>query len=121
MKAKNITNSGAIRPRYSRVGVSGLFVDLGTVGDYSDTGTHQTFHSDGTSASSSSFNWNNFLNSLVGLGDTFVSSYWNNGAQQQANYTNELYKQEQRTNTILWVVLGIILALGVYLVVRKTK
>lgn len=39
----------------------------------------------------------------------------------QANFANELYRQEQRTNTILWVVIGLVLALIVFLVIRKTK
>ena len=32
-----------------------------------------------------------------------------------------MYRQEQRTNTILWVVIGLVLALIVFLVIRKTK
>lgn len=52
---------------------------------------------------------------------TILTAIFGRNNIQQANYTNELYKQEQRTNTILWVVLGLVLALGVVLVIRKTK
>lgn len=73
------------------------------------------------SSGSGLFDWGKFLESLLNAGSTVATSIWGTNNTQQAQYVNELYKQEQRTNTILWVVLGLVLALGVVLVIRKTK
>lgn len=113
--------SGAFRPqmrrRYSNFGENALpsFEDMGGAGGL--TGGQSSSGTTGSGA----FDWNATIQGILNLGNTFVRSFWNNGAQQQANYTNELYKQEQRTNTILWVVIGLVLALGIFLVVRKSK
>lgn len=61
------------------------------------------------------------INTGANLIQTVLTAIFGRNNIQQAQYTNELYKQEQRTNTILWVVLGLVLALGVVLVIRKTK
>lgn len=112
MKKSNIIKSGAIHPRYSNLVSADATGNTGGLpGGESGSGT----------TGSGTFDWNGLVQGILGLGNTFVSSFWNNGAQTQANYTNELYKQEQRTNTILWVVLGLVLALGIFLVIRKTK
>ena len=50
-----------------------------------------------------------------------MSHFWNNGAQAVADSNAQMLKKEERTNTILWVVIGLVLALLVFLVVRKTK
>lgn len=107
---KNMTKSGAIHSRYSNL----------TTNDYS-TGGLQGGESGTSSTGSGTFDWNGLVQGVLNLGNTFVSSFWNNGAQTQANYTNELYKQEQRTNTILWVIIGLVLALGIFLIIRKAK
>lgn len=52
---------------------------------------------------------------------TILTSIFGRNNIQQANYATEMYRQEQRTNTILWVVIGLVLALIVILVIRKTK
>lgn len=61
------------------------------------------------------------INTGANLLQTVLTSIFGHNNIQQAQYANELYRQEQRTNTILWVVLGLVLALGVVLVIRKTK
>lgn len=111
--------SGAFRPRYSKYLDSGLFVDLGVGGDYSDVATHQTYNSDGTPSSGSSFSWGNFWNNLVTSASSVATSIWGNNSQWQANAYNTMYEQEKRTNTILWVVIGLVVALGVVLIIRK--
>lgn len=70
---------------------------------------------------SSGFSWGNFFSDLFGLGNTFVSSYWNNGDKVVAQYNAEMLRKQERINTILWVVIGLVVALGVVLVIRKTK
>lgn len=74
-----------------------------------------------TTGSWTSQNTVDVINTGAGLVQTVLTSIFGRNNIQQAQYTNELYKQEQRTNTILWVVLGLVLALGVFLVIRKTK
>ena len=111
--------SGAFRPqmrrRYSNFGETALpsFNDMGGVGGL--TGGNSSSGTTGSGA----FDWNGLVQGVLDLGNTFVSHFWDTGAQTQANYTNELYKQEQRTNVILWVIIGLILALGVFLLIRK--
>ena len=61
------------------------------------------------------------VNTGANLIQTVLTSIFGRNNVQQAQYANQLYQQEQRTNTILWVVLGLVLALGVVLVIRKTK
>ena len=115
---QNITQP-YIKTRYSN---ALPFVDLGIGGDYSDVNTHQTYtYNQGSGASGSSFNWGGLVDGILGLGNTFVSSFWNNGDKVKADMLDDLRKREQRTNTILWVVLGLVLALGVFLIIRKTK
>lgn len=119
-----ILKSGAIRPqlrkRYSNLD-PGNYTLGGSFDSYGDTAGLMGGQSSSGTTGSGAFDWNGLVQGVLGLGNTFVSSFWNNGAQTQANYTNQLYRQEQRTNTILWVVLGLVLALGIFLVVRKTK
>ena len=99
----------------------GLFTDLGTTGDYSDVETHQTYTYTGSNGGWTSQNTVDTINTGANLLQNVLTAIFGRNNIQQANYANELYKQEQRTNTILWVVLGLVLALGVVLVIRKTK
>lgn len=50
-----------------------------------------------------------------------VSSIFSPSSKWQAQSNYQMYQQEKQTNTILWVVIGLILALGVVLLLRKTK
>lgn len=70
---------------------------------------------------SGTFDLNGTIQGIIGLADTFVSHFWNNGAQAVADSNAQMLKKEERTNTILWVVIGLVLALLVFLVIRKTK
>lgn len=132
MKPKKVTRSGAIktRPRYSNWttgdGGSGMFVDLGTTGDYSDVTTHQTYNADGTPYASSNSGWSsqdtvNTINNGINATASVLNSIFGHNYQWQSEAVSTMYQQEKRTNTILWIVIGLILALGVVLVIRKTK
>lgn len=112
----NITKSGAIRPRYSNAGVgSGMFVNLGVGGDYSDVATKTTY-----SASGSGFDIDAAIQSGMSLLQSIVGLF-----SPSSKYTSQMYKQQyeqqKQTTTILWVVIGLVIALGVVLVIRKTK
>lgn len=61
------------------------------------------------------------INTGAGALTTILTAIFGRNNVQQANYATEMYRQEQRTNTILWVVIGLVLALIVFLVIRKTK
>lgn len=69
---------------------------------------------------SGSFNYGligGWLNSLGNI----VTGIWGSTGNVQADMLNEQLRQERRTTTILWVIIGLVLALGVVLVIRKTK
>ena len=61
------------------------------------------------------------INTGSNLIQNVLTSIFGRNNTQMANAYNTLYQQEQRTNTILWVVIGLVVALGVFLVIRKTK
>ena len=67
------------------------------------------------------FNWTGFIKDLFQSANTIIPSIFGNQAEVQVNALNQQLKAEQRTNTILWVVIGLVLALLVFLVIRKTK
>lgn len=132
MKTKKTSRSGALKPRkkYSNwstgEGGSGMFVDLGTTGDYSDVTTHETYNAGGTPYSESSGGWSpsdtaNLINTGINSTASVLNSIFGHNYQWQSEALNTMYQQEKRTNTILWVAIGLILALGVVLVIRKTK
>ena len=128
MKPAKYTKSGAIRPRYSNAGVSGMFVEIPGSNDYTELpasyysgGGLSGGQSGSGSTGSGTWNWNSFWSDLTGLGNTFISSYWNKGSDVQAAANYELYKESQKTTYILWAVIGLMLALGVVLLIRKTK
>ena len=54
-----------------------------------------------------------------------ISSLFSNIFGKSDKYTSQMYasmyKEQQRTTTILWVVIGLMVALGVVLLIRKTK
>ena len=75
----------------------------------------------GTSSSSGSgWNWG-ILTSLANTFGSVATSIWGKGGEWQASAYKSMYDQQKQTNTILWVVIGLVLALGVVLVIRKTK
>lgn len=61
--------------------------------------------------------WGGGLNSLTNL----FSSIWGKSDKYTAQLYQSMYKEQQRTTTILWCVIALIAALGVVLVVRKAK
>lgn len=70
---------------------------------------------------SGTFNWTSFVDSLLNSANTIIPSVWGNQNQWQVNALSNQVEAERKTNTILWVVIGLVLALLVFLVVRKTK
>lgn len=70
---------------------------------------------------SGTFNWTSFVNSLLDSANTIIPSVWGNQNQWQVNALSNQVEAERKTNTILWVVIGLVLALLVFLVIRKTK
>lgn len=62
-----------------------------------------------------------FFGRLLESANIIVPSIWGNQNQWQAAALNQQLEAERKTNTILWVVIGLVLALLVFLVIRKTK
>lgn len=110
-----------MKRRYSNYG-SGLLSNFQEIEGSSDyTELPADYYTSSSSSGSGLFDWNAFSTGILNLGDSFVSSYFGKGDSYRATAYSEMLKSEQRTNTILWVVIGLILALGVFLVIRKTK
>jgi hypothetical protein len=112
--ARNARHRHNVVARYSNY-ASDVFQELPPTNDKTDL--PDNYYSSG----SSGFSWGNFFSDLFGIGNTFVSSYWNNGDKVVAQYNAEMLRKQERINTILWVVIGLVVALGVVLVIRKTK
>lgn len=70
---------------------------------------------------SGTFNWGGFINNLLDSGTTIVNSIFGKDNKWQVEGLNAQLEAERKTNTILWVVIGLVLALLVFLVIRKTK
>lgn len=75
----------------------------------------------GTTSSGSSVNWGGLLGQLINGTTSVLTSMFGRTEAAQLNAYQTMYKQEQRTNTILWVVIGLVVAMGIVLVLRKTK
>lgn len=65
--------------------------------------------------SNADFDWNAAVSDTT----TMLGSIFGTSDKYTAKAYSTMYKQEQRTNTILWVVIGLMVALGVVLLVRK--
>lgn len=63
------------------------------------------------------FNWSASLNSITSL----FESIFGKSDKYVGQMYQQMYKQQQRTTTILWCVIALIVVLGVVLVVRKAK
>lgn len=61
--------------------------------------------------------WGGGLNSITSL----FSNIFGKSDKYVGQMYQQMYKQQQRTTTILWCVIALIVALGVVLVVRKAK
>lgn len=70
---------------------------------------------------SGTFNWGGFINNLLDSGTTIVTSIFGKDNKWQVEGLSAQLEAERKTNTILWVVIGLVLALIIFLVVRKTK
>lgn len=97
--------------------------DDGTIytGDSTGSGSGSGAGLGKDNSGSGMFDWGSFVNTLLSSGTSIVNSIWGKSDTWKADAYNTLYEQEKKTNTILWVVIGLIVALGVFLVIRKTK
>lgn len=125
MKTRNTHGSGLIGKRFSNWQDdpgSGLFVDPGVTGGNPDVTTRETSANNGSSGSGwTSEQTVETIKTGASTIESILNSIFGRNNIQQANYATALYNQEKRTNTILWVVIGLLLAMGVVLVIRKTK
>ncbi len=123
-RTKNSTNAG----RYSNWPASnggfltgGYESTGGLTGGLAGGGTTPT-----TTTTTSGSDWTSqdtvgVINTGASLIQNVVNAIFGRSDQYRADALNQMYTQEKRSNTILWVVIGLVLALGVFLVVRKTK
>lgn len=96
---------------------SGMFQELPGSNDYTELPSN--FYND--TGGWTPQNTVDIVNTGANTLNSILTAIFGRNNINQANYANELYRQEQRTNTILWVVIGLVLALIVFLVIRKTK
>lgn len=94
-----------------------------TLGRYSnadpETVTSTTTTTNGTGTSGSGLFANFDLNKgLDTVGSTLSNIFGNNGKYEASAYRS-MYDESQSTNTVLFVALGLVLALGVFLLIRK--
>lgn len=64
-----------------------------------------------------SINWNGIFSDLSGT----ISSIFGKSDKYTAAAQKELIKQQNKINTILWVVVGLMAAVGIVLLIRKTR
>lgn len=87
-----------------------------------ETGSGLIYTGNGSSGSGwTSQNTVDVVNTGASALTTILTSIFGRNNQYLANSYSTMYNQEKRTNTILWVIIGLVLALGVVLVIRKTK
>lgn len=118
MKKKTLRNRAPLNKRYSNLGpVSDPYADFGSWDKLGGTsGLLGNSSKDGEG-----FDLDGFLTSLINGGTSVLNTMYNKEDKWRANALESQLKSEKRTTTILWVVIGLVLALGVVLVVRKTK
>lgn len=88
-------------------------------GIYTGSGTESGLGQN--SSGSGAFDWGGFANNLMNTTGSVLSSIFSPSYKYQNQALNSMYSAEKRTNTILWIVIGLVLALGVVLVIRKSK
>ena len=111
-----------MKKRYSNLDPSNY--QLG--GSWESYGGNSGLLDSGSTSSSSSDGWTSqntvdTINTGASMLTTILTSIFGRNNQYLASSYNTMYQQEKRTNTILWVVIGLVLALGIVLVIRKTK
>lgn len=106
--------------RYSNL-IPGNYTLGGSYASYGNNGGLTGGQSSSGTSGSGTFDVTSFIDSLLNTANTIVPSIWGNDNQWLVNSLNSQLTAERRTNTILWVVIGLVLALLVFLVVRKTK
>lgn len=60
-------------------------------------------------------------NGLAGTIGSIIQSIFGKSDQYVAESYKLMYENQQKTTMVLWVVIGLMLALGVVLLIRKTK
>ena len=118
------TGSGLLGyQRYSNLGTStdrsGMFEILPGSDDY------ETIDNGGSGSGSGSgltFDWNKIdYNGIAGTIASMIESLFGKRDKYNAQIYQQINQQQQKTIMILWVVIGLMLALGVVLLIRKTK
>lgn len=104
------------RKRYSNSDPSSIFETLPGSDEYSELPSD--YYSG--SSSGSGFNWGG-LNQTLNIISSAITGIFSPSSKYTSQMYSEQYKQEKRTNTILWVVIGLMVALGVVLLVRKNN
>lgn len=112
MKSKRYSNYLGEGPN-----ISGMFQELPGSNDYTELPSNFYNDTGGWTPQMTVDTINTGASALT----TILTAIFGRNNIQQAGYATEMYRQEQRTNTILWVVIGLVLALIVFLVIRKTK
>lgn len=107
----NMNNkSGAFVPkptRYSNLeaGTGGL------TGGQSGSGT----------TGSGTFDYYSLINTGIGAVQNIVTSIWGRSDKYKYEAVQMINEEKSKINAILWVVIGLMAALGIFLLIRKTK
>lgn len=105
--------SGAFLPRYSNYDPNTVGApasgDIGLGGPSSNSG----------GSSSSSVDWGGTVGSILTNLSDVAKSIWGRSDGYRAESYYYMLQSEKKTNTVLWVVIGLVLALGVVLVIRR--
>ena len=85
------------------------------------TGAYARRYSNESTAGEGSF-WQTLdLSGMFKSLTEMVTGIFGKGDKYVANMYSKMYEEQKKTTTVLWVVIGLVVALGVYLVIRKTK
>lgn len=112
-----VVRSGLLKPRYSGFD-SNIFQELPASDDVTELPAN--YYNSSTSTGSS-FNWGSFLSNLINTGGSVATAIWGKDQSNQNAALSTLYQQEKRTNVILWVVIGLVVLLALFLVIKKSK
>lgn len=77
---------------------------------------YRRYSNDSTTFDWSKLDYKGVLDSITGM----FSNIFGKGDKYAAMAYQKMYDQQKQTNVILWVVIGLVVALGVVLIVRKT-
>lgn len=122
MRKSNNTKSGAIHSRYSNYGLDpGTYSGFASYNSYGGTGGLSGGLSGSGVTGSGAFDYASLINTgIAALSNVFTSIFGKSDKYQLQAY-QQVYEEQKKVTTILWVVIGLMAALGIYLLIRKTK